>query len=313
MAQIFSIYRLTSPSGRTYVGYTGQPVKERVRQHVVKALNGMKHPLSAAIRKYGFDSFVVEVLSTHETSEEAFAEEIRQIAAHPKGYNLSPGGDGDLLAAREAFVKKLEDPVWKAAYGKKLSLSMKMSKLHLENWAKFPARAAKWREENPEEAERIQKKATEAARLVSTGKPAYNKGKNHSPEACTKMALSQRLRWDNATPEMLEQKSASSKRGAKKQWAQRTPEQIAEIGKKISESLKRRNANLTPDELAKRDAILAETRKHIDHDFRLEQQSKSFDVYWTAERRLAKSVQQKAYNAALKAENAKEEECEPTT
>ena len=291
MARIFSIYRLTSPSGRTYVGYTGQPVKERVRQHVVKALNGMKHPLSAAIRKYGFDSFVVEVLSTHETSEEAFAEEIRQIAAHPKGYNLSPGGDGDLLAAREAFVKKLEDPVWKAAYGKKLSLSMKMSKLHLENWAKFPARAAKWREENPEEAERIQKNATEAARLVSTGRPPHNKGKKCTPEECAKMSVGNLAYWANATPEILAAKSASATQGAKKQWAQRTPEQIAEISKKISESLKGRNANLTPDELAKRDVILAETRKHIDHKFRLEQQSKSFEVYWTPERRKAKGEQ----------------------
>jgi len=302
MTKKFYIYRLTSPSGKTYIGYTGVSVKERFRQHVVKALNGMKHPLSSALRKYGADAFKVDTLSEHMTQAEAFLAEIEQIAAHPKGYNLSPGGDGDSAAARAAFAKKLEDPTWRAAYSKTLSEAIRNSPLHKASWAKFPARAAKWREENPEEAERIQKKATAAARLVSLGKPAWNKGVTHTPEACEKLSKSLRKFWDNVTPEFTAKKSASSVKGAKKQWAQRTPEERAAVGKKISETLKQKNAEMTPEELAKRDAILVETRKHIDHKFRLEQQAKAFEEYWSEERRAAKGEWSKARWAKLKAE-----------
>ena len=298
--QRFLIYRLTSPSGKTYVGYTGQTIKRRFRQHELKALSGVKHPLSSALRKYGADNFTVEVLSTHATVEEAFEEEIAQIALHAKGYNLSVGGEEDLREGRASFKKKLQDPVWKAEYGKRLSIAIKNSERHKRSWLDFPARAARWREENPEEAERIQKKATEAARKFNLGKPAVNRGVPHKKETCEKLSISIRAFWASASAEKRKSKSAASVRGAKKQWAQRSEEEKLAVAKKISESLKRMHANLTVAERAARDTTLIETRKNIDHEFRKAKQRKSFETYWTPERRKAKAEQSRAHHLALK-------------
>src|SRR4051812_24608621 len=96
-ARINAVYRLTSPSGKSYIGITGQEVQERWRQHVVKAIRGfhLRHPLYCAIRKYGADSFIVEELQNRLTRAEALSLEVTLIAAERPRYNLSPGGEHD--------------------------------------------------------------------------------------------------------------------------------------------------------------------------------------------------------------------------
>lgn len=302
MTKIYSIYRLTSPSGKTYIGYTGQPVMERIRQHVGRAKRGGKFIICEAIRKYGIENFTIETLSTWGTEEEAWAEEVVQIAAHPNGYNISLGGAGDLDAGRLAFIEKLKDPVWKAQYSEKLSIAIKGSELFTKSFIKFPDRSKKWREENPELALELAMRGLASAREANLGRPSPRKGTKRTPEECEKMSIGSRAYWDNASPEVHAAKSISAKRGATKQWAQRTPEQRAELSCKISESLKRRNANLNEEELAKRDAMLAETRKNIDHDVRKANQKIGLQEYWTEEKRAEKSVWGKEYQAKLKAE-----------
>lgn len=95
------IYRLTSPSGKSYIGQTIQDPERRWADHVRRAhSNDDKErcpALSQAIIKYGWDNFTKEILSTCKP-EELDDQEILYINTHntvsPNGYNLTLGGNG---------------------------------------------------------------------------------------------------------------------------------------------------------------------------------------------------------------------------
>lgn len=106
------LYRLTSPSGKSYIGITTD-VGRRRRTHKRIALSGAKpsHPLYRAIVKYGMDKFAVDVLDQYGTPDEAKAGEAAAIDRHqtlaPGGYNVSRGGDYDGDAGGRAVVEKM--------------------------------------------------------------------------------------------------------------------------------------------------------------------------------------------------------------
>ncbi len=87
------IYCLTSPSGKKYIGQTRRSVEKRVLEHA--ALSGTCVILEHAIRKYGIESFTVEVLAETDdnelnTYEIKFIEQYNTI--EPNGYNIRAGG-----------------------------------------------------------------------------------------------------------------------------------------------------------------------------------------------------------------------------
>lgn len=88
------VYLIRFHNGKGYVRQTMQRLKQRVSQHV-KNKSGCK-ALSAAIRKYGGDSFHVNVL-TRVPEDRLNAEERRLISEYntlvPNGYNILPGGE----------------------------------------------------------------------------------------------------------------------------------------------------------------------------------------------------------------------------
>jgi len=77
-------------SGRLYYGITANP-KQRWNSHKFSAHKGVKTILYDAMRSYGVDQFVMEVIE--EGSSEYIAQrEIELIAANPESYNLHQGG-----------------------------------------------------------------------------------------------------------------------------------------------------------------------------------------------------------------------------
>lgn len=82
-------------NGKRYIGATSKTLEHRKRQHSYCA-SRMSHngAFYAAIRKYGMDSFEWRVISTHETTLEAAAEEKRLISLMNPDYNSTPGGLG---------------------------------------------------------------------------------------------------------------------------------------------------------------------------------------------------------------------------
>jgi len=85
------IYKLTSPSGKVYIGRAVH-FKKRMTTHKHTAKSGVKRPLYEAIRKYGWDSFVKEIIDTTVGDQSAYDLELKYITDYDsinKGYNVS--------------------------------------------------------------------------------------------------------------------------------------------------------------------------------------------------------------------------------
>ncbi len=94
------LYKLTSPSGKSYIGMTTGRLHARLNHHRFDSERGSLLKLHKAIRKYGFDNFKVEVLDESNDPDELCRLEIDAIQEHStfgrKGYNLTRGGEGRL-------------------------------------------------------------------------------------------------------------------------------------------------------------------------------------------------------------------------
>jgi group I intron endonuclease len=87
------IYKITSPSGKVYVGQTMRSFEERIRNHQRK---GSECPaISRAIQKYG-DGMKYEIIEENVPKEQLDEREIYWInhfnSLAPNGYNLTTGG-----------------------------------------------------------------------------------------------------------------------------------------------------------------------------------------------------------------------------
>lgn len=115
----YEIYRATSPSGKFYIGLTSMGVPERWRKHILRSEKKINHPFYNAIRKYGHESFVLEVIDYATSVEKAKELEIKHIADSPeeKLYNLSPGGEHDGSFGSKLFWERLNaDPEAREKY-----------------------------------------------------------------------------------------------------------------------------------------------------------------------------------------------------
>lgn len=95
------VYKVTNQvNGKVYIGKTTKRnIRIRWREHIQEAERGGKTPFKRALRKYGYDKFVLEPLCEVRTLTELNEEEARFIALYQsqipeKGYNLTGGGDG---------------------------------------------------------------------------------------------------------------------------------------------------------------------------------------------------------------------------
>lgn len=104
----YTVYRHISPSGKIYVGITGQRPKKRWQ-----CGQGYKdNPYFwKAIKKYGWDNIKHEILFTGLSAEEAFGAEKKLIAKYKSndrefGYNLSSGGESGNIGVKMSEERK---------------------------------------------------------------------------------------------------------------------------------------------------------------------------------------------------------------
>lgn len=93
---MFIVYKLTSPSGKHYIGFTGQTLKKRLQDHN-SAARHKRRKIHHAINKYPLNQWDVQVLFESDNKDEAFAAEVRFIAEYDSitsGYNHLIGGAG---------------------------------------------------------------------------------------------------------------------------------------------------------------------------------------------------------------------------
>lgn len=197
---------------KAYIGVTVDP-NQRLRRHAAGKSAALS--FNRAVKKYGIEGFVFQILAIFDDVNAANHHENAAIAAFgtlsPRGYNLIGG------APRSKYFgpmsQETKDKIGAA------NQKNKLSKEHLEKMLK-----------------------------AREGKPNHNQGKTFSPEYRAKLSEAHKgvplsiehranmikaikCSWANKTPEQLEAYS----RKMREQWAQMTPEQRAEHSKKTSE------------------------------------------------------------------------------
>ena len=105
-----SVYKHTTPNGKVYIGITSKPVE-------LRWLNGRGYRRNAhfwnAIKKYGWENIMHEVLETGLTRSEAATAEkayIRQFRSNEqeRGYNMTDGGEKGATHNAESRRKQSE-------------------------------------------------------------------------------------------------------------------------------------------------------------------------------------------------------------
>lgn len=300
-----TLYRIVSPSGKSYVGITSMGVRRRWIAHVGAAKrNPKKHPLRDAIRKYGRDAFVVAVIAEGLTEADAKSLEIAYIDIYQsnipgKGYNVSAGGDCDgrtgSVAAWAAINQSAES---RQTYLRKLSERKKSG-----DWTDYKAlRAAadEWRRKNPEQA--AMRDAAGAAALAKWGQRNKDIADVHrrsslrtardviaaNPEYHLRR-LSAGILASFRQPQRLE----AHRQMVVSVWAARDTEQRADIASKISASAVARYAGMSDDDRNRAKKQLEEARKNIDHEKRKRNQKAALAAYWTPERRAEASAKRR--------------------
>jgi len=96
MSSRYFIYRVSNTiNSKVYIGKT-KDCQHRWAEHKRNAKQNKQHPLYNAIKKYGVENFIFEIL--FETVEELVDEQeknlISAFSKYPLGYNLAEGGSG---------------------------------------------------------------------------------------------------------------------------------------------------------------------------------------------------------------------------
>lgn len=91
------IYKITNKiNQKIYIGKTEFSVEKRWKQHCSDAFKSenQNRPLYAAIKKYGIDNFLIEVIEETNQANEREIYWIEYFQSFKNGYNATKGGDG---------------------------------------------------------------------------------------------------------------------------------------------------------------------------------------------------------------------------
>lgn len=91
--KVFTIYKITSPSGKVYIGQTGR-IKQRIKEYKYNLCKN-QYLIYNSINKHGFNRHCFEILFTDLTKEEANDIEIELIEKYKQegvSLNINKGG-----------------------------------------------------------------------------------------------------------------------------------------------------------------------------------------------------------------------------
>ncbi len=198
------IYKITNTlNGKFYIGKTKQKLSRRITQHKYDSKKGSLG-LGAAIRKYGWENFTVEVIETCPIDklnerEIFFIAELNSKS--PNGYNLTDGGDGTVNPSAESRAKnsasnkeQKRSPETRANISAGHKGKNKGKKHKPESIAKMSA--SKKGENNPMYGKHHSKESLAKISSNNKGKHSHNKCRKHTPEELAKMSVAQKARWE---------------------------------------------------------------------------------------------------------------------
>jgi group I intron endonuclease len=165
-------------SNKSYVGQSTKTLEERQKYHFA-ARNCSDTALSRAIRKYGWDNFVWEILHQNvpdKALDDLEKQEIKQFNSFKNGYNLTSGGQGSrrLSEKTKNLISKNNARYWK---------NKEFSEEHKENL------------KNNHKGTTGRKHTTESKQKMSENNCRHWKGKKLSEEHKRKMSEAQKERW----------------------------------------------------------------------------------------------------------------------
>lgn len=216
------VYQATNTvNGHRYIGYTSRGLTARRKGHFNQASSGSAYVFHRALRKYGRDNFVFEILADFNGDEDlARAYECEAIAAYKPEYNLTYGGEGGTLA--EESRKKIGD----ANRGKKMPPSFTekrraflTGRKHTEE-TKAKMRAVQ-KGHAPTRTGPIPEDVRRKISAANKGQVPWIAGKKHSEATKAKIRAQ---RWQH-TPESLERIKAARV----EVWKNPTQEMLAAV------------------------------------------------------------------------------------
>lgn len=107
MSYIYKISNLIN--GKNYIGKTNFSIEKRFKEHCCDAYkeNENHRPLYAAMRKYGIENFVIELIEETDNPEEREQFWIKYYNTYENGYNATKGGDGKMLFDHQYIIQLL--------------------------------------------------------------------------------------------------------------------------------------------------------------------------------------------------------------
>lgn len=106
------IYKITNQvNGTMYIGKTEETIEERFKTHCreYKRVRSEKRPLYDAMKKYGIENFIVELIEETNNLEEREQYWIEYYDTYHNGYNATKGGDGKRLLDYDLIVKTYQE------------------------------------------------------------------------------------------------------------------------------------------------------------------------------------------------------------
>lgn len=124
---MYYIYKIKNLiNGKEYIGLTTRDIKTRWKEHVQVAYSnhyGCEYALHSAIKKYGKENFIIEIIDTAEDLNELRQKEIYYIgyyntytlAPNSNGYNMTLGGELNkhMLGELSPVSKNSDEQRWK--------------------------------------------------------------------------------------------------------------------------------------------------------------------------------------------------------
>lgn len=233
------LYKMTSPSGKSYIGITTGKLINRMHRHRAAVNQGSPYAIHCAIRKYGFKAFAIEVLSEETDIATLNLLETAAIAEHgtlyPNGYNLTSGGDG---VAGPHSAKRTK-AMWENMSAEQRSAAIeKMGAASRKFWGGVTETdVAVMRERGAKAARDWWANATEEQREQRARNVAAKRAQHteeQRAETSRRCGEASKLQWERRTPEQAAINKAKRTAGAAAVWANLTDEQREERGRKMS-------------------------------------------------------------------------------
>jgi len=135
------IYKITNKiNNKIYIGYTTQKLNVRYSQHLTSAFRKKsKTAISSAIRKYGKDNFILDIIEkTNVCKKELLELEVKYIEQYNSnnkliGYNLTKGGESSSYIRTKETIEKMS----KSMMGNKSSKGIPKTEEFKENLSRI--------------------------------------------------------------------------------------------------------------------------------------------------------------------------------